>query len=278
MDFFQLNDGARIPRIGFGTYKMTDPKQTVDAVEEALRVGYTHIDTAAVYANEEYVGQAVRRSGIPREQLYLTSKVWNTDRGYDTTLRACEASLKRLGTDWLDLYLIHWPAAAHQFPDDWMKINAETWRALERLKEEGMVRSIGLSNFMPHHIEPLLAAANIAPAVDQIEFHPGYMQRECLEWCQAHGLLVEAWSPLGRGRVLSDPLLLSLAEKYGVTVAQVCLGWVLAHGVLPLPKSVTPERILENTTPANLSAADVQAVDAMPLTGWSGHTPDTVAF
>lgn len=276
---FTLSNGVKIPAIGFGTWQAPDGNVAVEAVKCALASGYRHIDTAAAYDNEQSVGRAIAESGIDRKQIFVTSKVWNTDRGYDTTLRAFDKSLALLGLDYLDLYLIHWPAAAHQF-DDWQLINARTWQAMQRLYSEGRVRAIGVSNFMPHHLRPLIDEAELAPMVNQIEYHPGWTQPDCVTYCKEMGIVVEAWSPLGRGRVLADPTLKAIAAAHGKSVAQVCLRWELQSGVLPLPKSVTPERIRQNIDIFDfaLTPAEMQAIDSMPPTGASGLDPDTVTF
>ncbi len=205
--------------------------------------------------------------------------VWNIERGYDTTLRAFERTLADLGSDYLDLYLIHWPATAHRF-DDWRRINAETWRAMEKLYHEGRVRAIGVSNFLPHHLEALMNGAEEQPSVDQIEFHPGFMQTECVNFCKACGIVVEAWSPLGTGRMLDNAALKTIAARYGKSVAQVCIRWALQHEVLPLPKSVTPSRIRENLDVFDfeLSAADMLTIDRMEYFGGSGLHPDKIDF
>lgn len=276
---FTLSNGVKIPAIGFGTWQAPDGYVAVEAVKCALASGYRHIDTAAAYDNERSVGRAIAESGIDRRQIFITSKVWNTDRGYDTTLRAFDKSLALLGLDYLDLYLIHWPAAEHQF-DDWRLINARTWQAVQRLYSEGRVRAIGVSNFMPHHLRPLIDEAELAPMVNQIEYHPGWTQPDCVIYCKEMGIVVEAWSPLGRGRVLADPTLEAIAAAHGKSVAQVCLRWELQSGVLPLPKSVTPERIRQNIDIFDfaLTPAEMQAIDSMPPTGASGLDPDTVTF
>lgn len=269
-----------MPTIGYGTWQTPDGATTINAVRQAIEAGYRHIDGAAVYANEKSVGIGIAESGIQRKELFITSKLWNTQRGYDTTLRAFEQTLADLRTDYLDLYLIHWPANALQFPDTWQKLNSETWRAFERLADEGAIKSIGLSNFLPHHIDALNATANIAPAVNQIEFHPGVMQMECVEYCQKAGIVVEAWSPLGSGRVLADDTLRAIADKYGKSVAQICIRWVLQHNVAPLPKSTNAERMAANLQVYDfeLSSADMQTIDSMPLMGYSGSHPDKVTF
>lgn len=274
-----LSNGHSIPTPGFGTFKIPDGEVCVNAVRDAIAVGYTHIDTAAVYGNERAVGEGVRASGKAREELFITSKVWNTERGYDTTLRACEKTLKDLGMDYLDLYLIHWPANRLQFGDNAESINVDTWKAMERLAAEGLARSIGVSNFYPRHLAPILAAASILPVVDQIEYHPGLMQEDTVALCRQNNILVEAWSPLGRGRLLDHPMLVEVAARYRKTTAQVVLRWIMQKGVLPLVKSTHAERIHENLQifDFELTAGDMACIDAFPKTRFSGH-PDEVEF
>ena len=277
-DPYTLANGVKIPCLGYGTWRMQDGPDTQTALQTALAQGYRHIDTAAYYGNEASVGRALRASGIPREAVFLTSKVWNTDRGYASTKAAFQATLDRLGTDYLDLYLIHWPAAANRF-DDWEAINRDTWRAMTELYQAGKIRAIGVSNFRPHHLKALLET-EVAPMVNQIEFHPGCQQGETLAFCRERGILVEAWSPLARGRVLDHPLLVSLGKKHGKTPAQICLRWCLDQGTLPLPKSVTPARMAENAGIFDfaMGEADLAAVAALPPFGGSGHDPDRLDF
>jgi len=274
-----LPTGFTIPTPGFGTYKTPDGEVCVNAVREAIAAGYTHIDTAALYGNECSVGEGVRQSGKPRGELFITSKVWNTERGYDKTLRACEKSLNDLGTDYLDLYLIHWPANARQFGDKADAINVDTWRAMERLVEEKVVRTVGLSNFYSSHMAPVLASANIAPAVDQIEYHPGLLQEDTIAACRRNGILVEAWSPLGRGRLLDNPVIAKIAERHAKSAAQIILRWVIQNDVLPLVKSVHTERIRENFDlfGFTLDAEEMAAMSALPEARFGSH-PDTVEF
>ena len=276
---FMLNNGLSIPCVGYGTFQ-TPNDETCAAVLEAIKVGYRHIDTAAFYGNEEGVGEAVRKSGVPREQLFITSKVWNSDRGYEKTKAAFAKTMKNLQMEYLDLLLIHWPANRKQFGDTAKGINAETWRAMEELYQEGKIKAIGLSNFLPHHIDELMETAQIKPMVNQIEFHPGWAQTDIVEYCLKNDIVVEAWSPLGRKDALENETLKSIAAKYGKSVAQLCIRWVLQHGVLPLPKSVTPSRILENTKVFDftIDAADMQAIDALKNIGGQCALPDEVDF
>lgn len=274
-----LNNGVKIPTPGFGTFLTPDGATCVEAVRTAIVAGYTHIDTAAVYGNEKSVGEGIKESGIKRSDLFVTSKVWNTERGYDKTLKAFDKTLRDLQLDYLDLYLIHWPANTLQFGNEADRLNVDTWKAMERLHEEGLVRSIGLSNFMQHHIEPVFVRANICPMVNQIEYHPGFTQRECVEFCQKNNILVEAWSPLGRGNVLNNPLLKTIAAQHGKSVAQVAIRWVMQTGVLPLVKSVTPSRIKENIDVFDFELSQQEMLEIASLkTDRIGPDPDTCDF
>lgn len=274
-----LNNGVKIPTPGFGTFLTPDGATCVEAVRTAIAAGYTHIDTAAVYGNEKSVGEGIQESGIKRSDLFVTSKVWNTERGYDKTLKAFDKTLRDLQLDYLDLYLIHWPANTLQFGNEADRLNVDTWKAMERLHEEGLVRSIGLSNFMQHHIEPVFVRANICPMVNQIEYHPGFTQRECVEFCQKNNILVEAWSPLGRGNVLNNPLLKTIAAQHGKSVAQVAIRWVMQTGVLPLVKSVTPSRIKENIDVFDFELSQQEMLEIASLkTDRIGSDPDTCDF
>ncbi|CVI65269.1 Glyoxal reductase [Clostridiales bacterium CHKCI001] len=277
-DTFHLNNGYEIPCVGFGTWQTPDGETAVMAVSEAIRAGYRHIDTAACYGNEVGVGQGIKKSGIEREKLFVTSKVWNTERGYEKTIAAFEKTLSDLGLDYLDLYLIHWPASSSQY-DNWEEINLETWKAMTELYEAGRIKSIGVSNFMPHHLEALMKT-EVPPMVNQIEYHPGLTQAETVDYCKKHGILVEAWSPLGTGRMLNNETLKLIADKYEKSIAQLCIRWCLQNGVLPLPKSVTPSRIVENAAVFDfeITAEDLHAINDMPYFGGSGLHPDHVDF
>lgn len=278
-DTFTLHNGVAIPCVGYGTYKVAAGEARA-SVAAAIRAGYRHIDTAAFYRNEAGVGQAIRESGLDREDFFVTSKVWNTDRGYDNTRAAFDASLKALGMEYLDLYLIHWPANYLQYGSEAKKLNAETWRALEDLYKEGKVRAIGLSNFLSHHMEALMETAEIRPMVDQIELHPGWLQRGTLRYCADNGIIAEAWSPMGRGALMEAPALTEIARRLGKSVAQVCIRWVLQHGALPLPKSVHPDRIASNTQVFDFTIpeADMETLDGLVNLGGQCARPDDVLF
>lgn len=263
-----LNDGNAIPQLGLGVYKIPDDEAAA-AVTTAIEAGYRHIDTATLYQNERGVGRAIRESSVPREDLFLTTKVWNTDQGFDETLRAFDTSIDLLGLDSVDLYLIHWPAPKQ---DRYL----DTWRALERLQADGRVRSIGVSNFHPHHLVRLLDHADVVPAVNQVELHPWLPQREVREFDAGHGILTEAWSPLARGKVLGNTVLESIAAKHGRDVAQIVLRWHIQLGVVVIPKSVTPSRIRSNIDVFDfeLDDADLRAIAGLESGERTGKDPD----
>ena len=232
-----LNTGFAIPQLGLGVYQAEAGSEAYDAVITALELGYRHIDTASIYGNEADVGRAVRDSSLPRSEVFVVSKVWTKDQGYDQTLRACERSLQLLGLDQLDLYLVHWPKP---------ETRKDTWRAMERLTREGMARAVGVSNYTIRHLEQLLATANTPPAVNQVEFHPFLYQRELLQFCRAQGVVLEAYSPLTRGERLNDKTVCAIADKHGATPAQVLIAWCLTLGLVVIPKSVRRARLMEN--------------------------------
>lgn len=274
MEDFKLLNGVTIPKIGFGTYKSVEGEDK-ETILRALRCGYRHLDTAAFYGNEEILGNSWRESGVPRDELFITSKIWRDDLGYDRARKSFEDSLQRLGTDYLDLCLIHWPKSGPG-DEEWRNKDREIWKALEELYLAGRVRAIGVSNFLPHHLLNLMESASVVPMVDQLEFHPGYIQKAAVDFCQKHGILVEAWSPIGRGRVLEEPLLLELAGSYGKTPAQICLRFALQCNVLPLPKASSEERMRENMEVFDftISQEDMYRIMTLPQVGWSGEHPD----
>jgi diketogulonate reductase-like aldo/keto reductase len=261
-----LHNGVKMPVLGFGVWRMEDGDEVISAVKYAIKQGYRLIDTASVYDNETGVGQAIQESGVPREELFITTKVWNTDQGYDTTLRAFDESMKRLGLDCLDLYLIHWPGK-DRFKD--------TWRAMEKLYEEGRIRAVGVSNFLIHHLDELINDCKVVPMVNQVEYHPLLSQEELHRYCKKHRIQLEAWSPLMHGR-LDLPVLTQLAEKYGKTPAQIVLRWDLQNGVVTIPKSVRPHRIEENSKVFDfeLSDDDMEAISSLNENKRLGGHPD----
>lgn len=276
-DKYVLRNGVEIPIIGFGTYMMKEDV-VANAVKEAIAAGFRHIDCASAYGNEDYVGKGIAESGIDRKELFITSKVNNPDRGYEKTIAAFEKTLKDLRTDYLDLYLIHWPAYKNQF-ENWEEINLDTWRAMTDLYKAGKIRAIGVSNFKGHHMDALMKT-EVPPMVDQIEYHPGNLQEEVVEYCKKNGIIVEAWSPLGKGRVLNDANLQKLADKYNTSIAHICIRFILQTGVVPIPKSATPERIRHNYDVFNfeLSEEDVEFIKNLEPFGGSGLDSDCINF
>ena len=274
-DSFVLSNGVKVPCIGYGTYLTPDGEVAKNSVAEAIKVGYRHVDTAFAYGNEVAVGEGIKASGVSREDIFVTTKHWVTMRGYEKATEAIDISLKNLGLDYLDLYLIHWPCVEKVSPD-WKEINASTWKAFEDAYKAGKIRAIGVSNFQKKHYDALAELCEIKPMVNQIEFHPGYTQMETVKYSQENGMLVQAFSPLGCGAVLNDETLKGIAAKYNKSVAQICLRFVLQSGLNVLTKSVTPSRILENTQifDFELSAEDMAVIAAMPETGFTGWLPE----
>jgi 2,5-diketo-D-gluconate reductase A len=262
-----LNNGVEMPQLGFGVFQVPDDETTA-AVTAALAAGYRSVDTAAIYGNEEGTGRALAESGIPREELFITSKLWIDDLGYESTLAAFEASLDKLGLEYLDLYLIHWPA-----PESDMY--ADSWLALEKLLADGKVRAIGVSNFLPEHVQRLVDLGGTVPAINQVELHPALQQRDVAVFNGGHGIATEAWSPLAQGAVLDDPAVVDIAARHGRTPAQVVLRWHLQQGRVVIPKSVTPARIRENLDVFGfaLTAEELAAVDALERDGRTGPHP-----
>ncbi|MFJ9407045.1 aldo/keto reductase [Streptomyces sp. NPDC101393] len=265
-----LSSGAKIPQLGFGVFQVEDDKTTA-AVSTALEAGYRSIDTAAIYGNESGVGRALAESGIPRAELFLTTKLWNADQGYDSTLAAFDTSLAKLGLDYVDMYLIHWPTPARD-------LYLDTWRAIEKLQADGRVRTVGVSNFQPDHLRRLLEHSAVTPAVNQVELHPYLQQAPLRAFHAEHGIATEAWSPLAQGALLEDATITSIARKHGTSPAQVVLRWHLQLGNIVIPKSVTPERIRANIDVFDfvLSAEDMDAVAGLDRGTRTGPDPDTL--
>ena len=274
-DTFILSNGVKVPCVGYGTYLTPDGEIAKNSVVEAINAGYRHVDTAFAYGNEAAVGDGIRASGISRDEIFVTTKHWVTMRGYEKATEAIDISLKNLGLDYLDLYLIHWPCVEKVSPD-WKEINAATWAAFEDAYKDGKIRAIGVSNFQKKHYDAHAERCDIRPMVNQIEFHPGYTQPETVSYSKENGMLVQAFSPLGCGAVLGNATLSSIAGKYNKTVAQICLRFVLQSGLNVLTKSVTPARIIENTQifDFELSAEDMAVIAAMPETGFTGWLPE----
>ncbi|MBW8804642.1 MAG: aldo/keto reductase [Catenulisporales bacterium] len=272
MEYITLNNGVGIPQLGFGVWQIPDAT-AFEAVTTALEIGYRHVDTAALYYNETGVGRALRDSGVPREDVFLTTKLWNGDHGYDAALRAFDASLERLGTDYVDLYLIHWPVPQQD-------LYAESWRALEKIASDGRARAIGVSNFTAETLDRLLKEGNTVPAINQIELHPYFPQRAMREFDQRHGIVTEAWSPLGQGgELLHEPLLARIGAEYGKTPAQVVIRWHLQLGNVVIPKSVTPSRIRENFEVYDFELSPEEVADITALARDGGRIgPDPAVF
>jgi methylglyoxal/glyoxal reductase len=274
-DTTTLHNGVKMPWFGIGVFKVEEGPELVNAVKTAIKHGYRSVDTAAIYGNEEGVGQGIREgikeAGISREDLFVTSKVWNTDLGYDSTIEAYETSLNKLGLEYLDLYLIHWPVEGKY---------KDAWRALETLYKEGRVKAIGVSNFQIHHLEDLMKDAEIKPMVNQVEYHPRLTQKELQSFCQEHGIQLEAWSPLMQGQLLDNQVLQEIANKYNKSVAQVILRWDLQNGVVTIPKSTKEHRIVENASVFDfeLTEEDMKRIDGLNQNHRVGPDPDNFDF
>ncbi|GAA3411481.1 aldo/keto reductase [Paenibacillus hodogayensis] len=270
-----LHNGVEMPWFGLGVFKVEEGAELVDAIRSAVRFGYRSIDTAAIYGNEGSVGQGIRQAleenGLSREELFVTSKLWNADLGYDAALAAFELSLTKLGLDYLDLYLIHWPVAGKY---------KEAWEALEKLYNDGRVKAIGVSNFQVHHLKDLMDGAEIKPMINQVEFHPRLTQKELLAYTREQHIRLEAWSPLMQGQLLNEPTLQAIGSRYGKSVAQVILRWDLQHEVITIPKSTKEQRIAENATifDFELTPAEMDAIDALNLNQRVGPDPDNFDF
>ncbi len=278
-DTYVMRNGVKIPCVGFGTWQTPDGEIAVNAVKTAIEAGYRHIDTAAAYGNEPSVREGIARSGIRREDLFLTTKRPGRPefRGYEGCIKIFNQSLKNLGTDYVDMYLVHWPIPPFGWNGDegWKKELQETWRAFEKLYKDGKIRAIGVCNCFEEHIKVIYDTCEIKPMLDQIEFHPSYMQQDTVDFCTKEGMLVEAWGPLATGRIFEVEEMKAFAEKYNKSIAQICIRWELQKGLLPLPKSKTPERIIENTKVFDfeISEEDMALIDKVEGCGWSGLYP-----
>ncbi|MBQ7170003.1 MAG: aldo/keto reductase [Synergistaceae bacterium] len=270
MHTLTLNNGLIIPAIGFGTYKAG-----LDSIIHALEGGCRYFDTASYYGNERDISRALGQTGIKREEVFIASKVWKSDMGYDSTIKSFSQTLENLGSDYVDVYMIHWPRPNLQLKE-WKELDIETWKAMEYLHSQGKIKALGLSNFLPYHAESIFSRCEVVPSVAQLEFHPGHIQFPALEYYRRKGVQVQAWSPIGRGRVLSDELILELAGKYHVTPAQICIRFCIQEGVMPLPRASSPERVRENLECLNfaLDDEDILRLENMPPLGWSGEHPD----
>ena len=274
MKVIVLNDGNSIPVVGLGTYKSVND-DGIQSIKSALAKGYRLIDTAAKYNNEEEVGKGITESGIDRKEIIVTTKLWRENLGYEETKKAFELSFKKLGLTYIDLYLIHWPANARNYTN-WQKANADSWRAMEELQAEGRIKSIGVSNFWQEHLEALFQTAKVIPAVNQIEFHPGYWQPELTAFCKKNEIVVESWSPLARGKIFGNDILNAIAEKHNKSVSQICLRWVIQHDVVVIPKSTILQRIEENIAifDFELSEEEMKQINELPEMGFSGELPN----
>lgn len=268
---FELRNGVQMPYLGLGTYQSDNDQEVVDAIKSALQLGYRHIDTAAAYKNEEGVGKGIRESGLNRSEIFLVTKVWNSDQGYEETLKAFDASLERLGVDYLDLYLIHWPVEGKY---------KDSWRALEYLYAQKKIRAIGVSNFLKHHLEDLMSDCTVVPMVNQMEFHPHLVQQDLIDFCADNGVQYESWSPFMQGKVFELDICADLASKYHKSVAQIILRYNLQKGVVAIPKSVHAKRIASNADifDFELSDADITFLDGLETGERSGPDPDNFNF
>ena len=276
MNNIKLNNGLEIPALGFGTYKAA-PDENIEIISKAIEAGYRYFDTASFYGTEKYIAEAIKQSGIKREEFFIASKLWKTDMGYKNTLEAFNKTLENLRTDYVDVFMIHWPR-----PDlenqNWKNLDLETWHAMEELYNQKKIHALGLSNFLPYHAENIIKNSKIMPVAAQLEFHPGYTQAFALNYYREKNILVQAWSPIARGRVFNDELIIELSKKYNVTKAQICVRFCIQENVMPIPKASTIERMKENLACLDfeISSEDISRLENMPPSGWSGEHPDRV--
>lgn len=273
--FLELKNGVAMPALGYGTWQLGPGKETTQAVVEAIRCGYRHIDTAYSYGNDFYVGKAIKAANISRNELFIANKVWRTNQTSASVVESCKKTLKLMKLDYFDLYFVHWPVSITQ--NCWKEVNREVWLGMEQLYQEGIVRAIGVSNFLPHHIQALEEYdIQVEPMVNQIEFHPGHFSRQTLEFCKSREIVVQGWSPLGGAAVLHHDVLLNMAEKYHKKTAQICLRWALQHGVAPIPRSKDSLRMTENLNVFDfeIGQKDMELIDSIENLGCSQYVPD----
>lgn len=276
---YQLNNHLEIPKVAFGTWKLPNDETTIEIIKNAINSGYRYIDTAKAYGNELYIGKGIKASNIDRKDIVIGGKLWNDDRGYSNIIEACKNTIKTLDCEYLDVYLIHWPAspAVHE---NWREINQETWKSMEYLYETGLVKSIGMCNFKVNQLEELMKHIKIKPMINQIEFHPGFMQQDIVEYCKKENIVVEAWSPLGSGKMIKKEELKNIASKYEKDVAQICIKWCLQNGVLPIPKTTDKERMKSNLNVFDfeISQEDMEYLNSLPYLGGSGLDSETITL
>lgn len=278
MNKIVLSSGVEIPEIGFGTWKAPTGEVTIEAVKTAIECGYTHIDCASIYGNEKEVGIAIKESKVARETLFITGKLWNDIRGYQETIDAFNKTLEDLQLDYLDLYLIHWPRPK-KYHDNYIEKNRESWKAMEYLYKQGKIKAIGVSNFKIHHLEEIMENCEIKPMVNQIEFHPSCLEKEIREFCKKENIVITGYSPLANGKVFECKELVEFAEKYGVSIAQLCVKYALQHNVIPLVKSVTKERIKANLNiNFTITPEDMEKIDNITTCGGSYKDSDNISF
>ena len=274
-----LKNNKEMPQVGYGTWKLENTDETSEIIKTAIQCGYRLIDTASAYQNEKAIGKGIELSNIPREELIISGKLWNEDRGYENIINACKKTIENLQCEYLDIYLIHWPASMELY-ENWEEINAETWRAFEYLYENGIVKNIGVCNFKEHHLEALKKTAKVMPVINQIEVHPGQYPKSLIEYCEKAGMIIEGWSPLGSGKLMKKQQMIDIAEKYNTSVAKICLAWAHHHNIIPLPKSSNEERMKDNldVESIKLKDEDIKIIDGIEKLAYSGLDPDKLTI